>query len=98
MSVQRTNRISGRAMIGLSLAALATVLVGLTQPPQPEPHDEGALARIFQLTIVALLPTSLIFVATADWRRAWRTARPLALAMVVTALAFGILYYFENLR
>jgi hypothetical protein len=43
MDGQRINRVSGRVILILSLTALLTVLVGYTQPPQP---DEGALSRI----------------------------------------------------
>jgi hypothetical protein len=49
---QQVNRISGRVMVILSLTALLTVILGFTQPPQP---DEGSLAHIFQLTIAALV-------------------------------------------
>lgn len=95
MTGQQINRLSGRVIFVLSLTALFTVLLGYTQPPQP---DEGALAHIFQLTIVALAPTILLFLATADWKQGLRSARPLAFPAAALVLAFAALYYQEHFR
>jgi hypothetical protein len=89
------NRASGRVLIFLSLAALLAVLSGYTQPPQP---DEGSAAHIFQLSIVALVPTILLFLATADWKRPLRSVRPLAFPAGALVVAFGALYYLEHYR
>ena len=86
---------SGRVSVALSAAALLLVLYGYTLPPQ---RDEGAAAHIFQLLVVALVPTIALFLATADWTRPARSARPLALATGALALAFGALYYLEHYR
>jgi hypothetical protein len=98
MRAQQVNRVSSIVLVILSLVALLTVLIGLTQPPQPPPTDEGTGAHIFQLSIVALVPVTLLFLATADWRQPWRRAQPLALAAAVTVLAFVALYYLEHYR
>jgi hypothetical protein len=66
MQGPQINRVSRKVIIVLSLIALFTVLSGYTQPPQA---DEGAAAHIFQLSIVALVPMILLFLATADWRQ-----------------------------
>jgi len=105
MRGQRINRVSGIVLIVLSLAALLTVLSGYrvsfkpfsiyTQPPEP---DEGAAEHIFQLSIVALAPTILLFLATVDWKRPLRSARPLAFSAAAVVLAFGALYYLEHHR
>jgi hypothetical protein len=95
MHGQQINRVSGKVVIVLSLTALFAVLSGYTQPRQP---DEGAAAHIFQLSIVALVPMILLFLATADWRQPLRSARPLAFPAVALVLAFGALYYLENFR
>ena len=95
MSGQQINRVSGRVVIVLSFTALVAVLSGYTQPPQA---DEGAVAHIFQLSIVALVPMVLLFLATADWRQPWRSARPLAFSAAALVLAFGALYYLEHYR
>jgi len=63
MRGQQINRVSGTVLIVLSLTALLAVLSGYIQPPQP---DEGAAAHIFQLSILALVPMILLFLATAD--------------------------------
>ena len=89
------NRLSGSAIIVLSLTALLAVVSGYFQPPQ---RDEGAAAHIFQLSIVALVPAVLIFFATADWKRPLRTVRRLALPAVTLVVAFGALYYLEHFR
>jgi len=86
-------RTSSIAMVGLALIALGAVLTGYTQPRLP---DECTLAHIFQLSIVLLLPTTLLFLTTADWRRPARSARPLAIAGAATVLAFAALYVLEH--
>jgi hypothetical protein len=94
MHTQQVNRVSGKALIVLSLIALLAVFSGYTQPLQP---DEGAAAHIFQLSIVALIPMSVLFVATADWRQPWRSlARPLAIPAAALVLAFAGLYCLEH--
>jgi O-antigen/teichoic acid export membrane protein len=95
MDGQRINRLSARVILVLSLAALVTVLIGYTQPPQP---DEGALAHIFQLTIVAVVLMILLFLTTADWRQPFKSARPLTLPAAALVLAFAALYYLEHYR
>jgi hypothetical protein len=96
MRAQQINRFSGKVLIVLSLIALLAVLSGYTQPPQP---DEGTAAHIFQLSVVALVPTIVFFLATADWRQPLRSAaRPLAIPVVALVLAFAALYYLEHYR
>jgi hypothetical protein len=63
MQNQKVNRLSGKVLIVLSFTALVAVLSGYFHPPQA---DEGAGAHIFQLSIVALVPTVLLFLATGD--------------------------------
>jgi hypothetical protein len=95
MRGQQINRVSGKVVLVLSLTALLAVLSGYTHPPQP---DEGAAAHIFQLSIVALVPTILLFLATADWRQPLRNVRPLAFPAAALFLTFGALYYLEHYR
>ena len=95
MNALRINRVSGKIIIALSFVALLTVLTGFAYPPQP---DEGAAAHIFQITIVALVPMILLFLATADWRQPLRSARPLTIPGFALVLAFGALYYLEHYR
>jgi len=95
MRGQQINRVSGIVLIVLSFTALLAVLSGYTQPPRP---DEGAAAHIFQLSIVALVPMILLFLATADWRQPLRSARPLAFTAAALVLAFGALNYLEHYR
>jgi hypothetical protein len=93
---QRSHRVSGIVLNALSLTALITVLVGSIRPPQSPPPDEGALARIFQLSVVAFVPTLFLFLATADWTRPGRNVRALALPAVALTLAFALLYAMEH--
>jgi len=95
MAIERVHRVSGIAVVALSVIALLTVLTGYMQQPQA---DEGTGAHIFQLSVVLVAPMILLFVATADWKRGWRSARPLVIAAVALALAFGALYYLEHVR
>jgi uncharacterized YccA/Bax inhibitor family protein len=94
MHGQLINRACTMGLIVLSLAALLDVLfLGYTQPPLP---DEGTGAHIFQLVVVALVPTGLLFLATADWTQPMRAVRRLAFPAAVIILAFAALYYLEH--
>ena len=94
MRAQQINRLSRIVLIVLSLTALLDVLlVGYTQPPLA---DEGVGAHIFQLSIVALVLTGLVFLATADWTQPVRIVRRLAFPAAVVVLAFAALYYLEH--
>lgn len=103
MSEQRVNRISGHAVLGLSLFAMflvvgATVLTMLGRfSPTPD-DDEGSAAHLFQLAIVLLLPTGLTFLATANWRQPRDVAKRLAVPAVALVVAFSTLYYLEHVR
>lgn len=95
MTVQTWNRISRRVLLGLSAIALGLVVAGLFQPPQ---QDEGAMAHIFQLAIVALVPTGLLYLATSDLRRPLASLRPLVEPAFLVGLAFILLVYLERGR
>lgn len=95
MPSQRINRVSGGVLIVLSLTALLAVLSGYRQPLQP---DESTAAHILQLSIAALLPMILLFLATADWKHPLRSTRPAAFAAAIFVLAFAALYYLEHYR
>ena len=91
------NRVSLIVLVVLSLIALFTVVSGFFQPPQPQ-QDEGAAAHIFQLSIVALVPTTLLFLATADWSQPLRSVRALVFPFVTVMAAFSVLYCVEHFR
>jgi hypothetical protein len=93
MGAQQLNRYSSRALIVMSVSALLLVLYGYTLPPQT---DEGAAAHIFQLLIVAIVPTIFIFLTTADWKQPLRSVRALAIPAATLVLAFSALYYLEH--
>ena len=95
MRGEQVNRVSGRIITGLSVLALLAVITGYLHPRQPEP-DEGTGAHIFQLSIVLIVPTILLFVVTADWKKPLRSVRLLALPGTVLVLAFGALYCLEH--
>jgi energy-coupling factor transporter transmembrane protein EcfT len=94
----QVHRISSRIVIALSLIALFTVLTGYLQPPHTQSGrgDEGTAAHIFQISIVLVALTILVYIATADWKRPWQSARPLALPAAFLVLAFAALYYLEH--
>src|SRR5215471_10677082 len=98
MRAHQINRLSSVLLILLSVTALITVITGLIWPPPlPEP-DEGTRAHLFQLSIAALLPMTVIVVGTADWHQPWRTMLPVIIAFISAVLAFVGLYYLEHLR
>jgi O-antigen/teichoic acid export membrane protein len=98
MYTRQINRASSVVLILLALAATITVVTGLVWPPPLPEADEGTQAHIFQIAIVGLLPTAVLVIGTADWAQPWRSMRPLAISIVLTALAFGGLYYLEHFR
>lgn len=95
MGEKRINRVSGKVAIVLSLISLSAVLSGYFQPPQ---RDEASAAHIFQLSIAALVPTLLLFLSTADWKKPIVAARRLAVPAATLAISFGALYYLEHFR
>jgi succinate dehydrogenase hydrophobic anchor subunit len=95
MRAQQMNRVSGIVLILLSVTALLAVISGYIQGPQP---DEGAAAHIFQLAIVALIPTLVLFFSTVDWHKPLRSTRLLAIPAATVAAAFAALYYLEHYR
>jgi hypothetical protein len=63
---------------------LFTVVAGYFVPPQP---DEGTLAHLFQLSIVALVPMPLLSLSTAAWKGGLRVAKGLAFAFYFLSIA-----------
>jgi hypothetical protein len=98
MTSHQINRLSSKVIIVLSVLALLTVLSGYTHPPRTPEADEGTAAHIFQLAIVMVALSGVIFLVTADWKQPLRTVRPLAFPATALVLAFGALYYLEHLR
>jgi len=103
MNEQGVNRLSGQAVLGLSLFAMilvvgATVMTALGRFNAAPEDDEGTAAHLFQLAIVLLVPTGLTFVATADWRQPWSVAKRLAVPAAALLVAFSMLYYMEHQR
>src|SRR5689334_21547616 len=101
MGAKSINRGSLVAVFLFSLATLSILVVTFEQAliaghmRKPEP-DEGTAAHIFQLSIILLMPATLVFLATAQWERPWHVARALIIPVVAVGLAFGLLYYFEH--
>jgi hypothetical protein len=101
MRAGQINRASTVVLVLLSLTALLTVLSaallallsGKIPPPEP---DEGTGARIFQLSIAAMLPVGLLFLVTADWTQPFRIVRRLAFPAAAVVVALAVLYYFEH--
>lgn len=101
MQTSAVNRYSTIALHLFAFTALLPLLVmvgggwlrGHLPPPAP---DEGTGAHIFQLSIAALLPAGLVFLASADWTRPARLLTRLAAPAALVVLAFGLLYYYEH--
>jgi len=90
MRAEQINLVCGNSLTVLSATALLAVLSGYAQAPQP---DEGVAAHVFQLSIAALAPMTLLFFAT---NQALRDMRRLALPATAVVLAFAALYYLEH--
>ena len=93
MRAQHINRVSNIVLRVLSLAAAFVVAIGYSQTPL---DDEGTLAHLFQLSIVALVPAGFLFLVTADWTKPASTLRRLLMPTACVLLAFAALYYLEH--
>jgi hypothetical protein len=102
MDSAHLNRACTLGLTAVSLGALFLVLMavvpiavtGVVPPPRA---DEGALARLFQISIFTLLPLGLLFLGTADWTGPARVARRLVVPTGAVVTAFALLYCFEGL-
>lgn len=97
--VRTINTASGGLLIVLSVTASVVPwslawLRGFDQPPL---EDEGASAHIFQLSMAVMVPTLLVFLATADWTRPRNVARRLAIPTALVVLSFAALFYYEQI-
>ena len=81
------------ALVTILSAVIPILIKGQVPPPAT---DEGTQAHIFQLSILALLPTGLIFLATADWSRPLLVVRAVALPTLFVLASFLLLYLFEH--
>ena len=95
MNPRRLNRACGVVLVALSLVALGTVALGYVLH-LPRETDEGTAAHIFQLSILALIPVGVMYLATANWSARPGPLRPLVLTAVALALAFVGLYFLEH--
>jgi hypothetical protein len=102
MSNTGINRVCKYIVLVLSLFAMFLVigatLFTMTGRFNPSPDgDEGTLARLFQLAILLLLPSGIVFLSTADWRQPKKVAKSLILPAVAIVVAFSVLYYMEHM-
>ena len=96
MDAYQLNRASTIGLVVLSLTALMTErTMSTTYSPFAE-TDEGTAAHIFQLSIAGVALFGLLYTSTADWKQPLRVAQQLAFPALAVALAFGILFYFEQ--
>jgi hypothetical protein len=86
---KRFNGVSGIVPIVMSAIAFGLLIVALATGWDKGDPDEGTPAHLFQLLIVAQVPFILAFIATADWSKAGRVARTLALQAAALVLAFA---------
>ncbi len=98
MNSERINFISSVLMFVLSLTASVVPwslawFRGFDQPPL---KDEGTSAHLFQLSIVALVPVTLVFFATADWTRPGRMIGRVAFPAVLVVLSVAAVFYYER--
>jgi hypothetical protein len=95
MDRRKINRISGIMPIVLSLTAFGVVMVAVLTGWEKGYTDEGSVAHIFQLLIVAQVPFILVFVATAEWKRVVRVVGLIALQAAALVLALAPVAFFK---
>ena len=93
MRSTRVNQASSLAIIVFSVTALAVVLWAVHTAALT---DEGTGAPPFSTVGRSLYPVTLVYLITADWSQPWRSARPIAIAVATTTLAFAALFYLEH--
>ncbi len=103
MTEHGVHRISRYGVLALSLFAMllvvgATVLSWAGRFRPTADGDEGTAAHLFQLAILLLVPTGLLFLATAEWRRPWSVGKSLIVPTLALVVAFSTLYYMEHVR
>jgi hypothetical protein len=85
--------------IGMSVAALLFILIFVAvvgiQPPQPH-QDEGAPARIFQLTMLAQLPIIAYFALTWLPRNVPQALRVLVLQGIAWLVPVATIFFLET--
>ncbi len=96
MHSEKLNIVSARVILALSLVALLTVMSGYSQPRHPAPVDEGAAAHIFQIAVVLVAPSLLLFLFTLDWKRPSRSVLRLMVPGLTLVAAFTALYFLEH--
>jgi hypothetical protein len=95
MNRQNINLISATASIIFALQAFIVVLLGITTGWDRGLADEGPAAHIFQLLIVAQVPSVLIFLATADWKRLRQVAQPIAVQAAILVVTIATAKFFK---
>ena len=58
---------------------------------------KGCWPTSFQLSIAAMAPAGLLFLATTEWSEPWPAVKRLIYPTLAVMVAFGLLYYFEHL-
>lgn len=92
---QRTNRIGAIVPVVMSLLALSLVLVVVTTGWERGLKDEGAAAHLFQLLIVGQVPFVMAYLITANWRRLFEVAKPIAAQLGALVMAIGAVTFFH---
>ncbi|MGH6877233.1 MAG: hypothetical protein ACREHV_07610 [Rhizomicrobium sp.] len=95
MTRQQVNRICEIAPVVMSVMALSIALAAGVLGWERGQTDEGSLAHIFQLLIVAQVPFVIAFLVTADWSHFVRFGRMVAIQVAVVLLAFVPVAYFK---
>ena len=95
MSLSLFKHPSGWLPIGMSLAALAVVLVHIVVFGAVREADEGAAAHIFQLLIAAQLPIVLFFASKWLRRTPKQALGVLVLQAAAVATACAPVWYFN---
>ncbi len=90
---QSINTVSVTIPAAMSFAALGLVLFALVSGQAKGQGDEGTIAHLFQLLIVAQAPLFLLFAATADWKHLAKVARRIILPAATLVLALASAYY-----
>ena len=100
MDTARINRATSILLMACAAFALLTILSALVVPEPPVPPgarpDEGVRAHLFQLSLGAMAPLGLAYLATADWRRPAGALVALCAPALLVAIAMAILRVVES--
>lgn len=95
MNRQKINFIAATVSIVLAVQALIVVLLAIFTGWNRHLTDEGAVAHIFQILIMAEALSTLAYLGTADWKRLRQVTQVVGVQVAIFAITFATGSFFK---